>query len=111
MSIKENVVAVKMKMLDEIAAGGELSFTEEVKTKALRAINGGATDWVTYMRLFADTEKPQQLARLIPTDGTENDSAMRDARAYLVAAATCTPITTTHFEEAIGNALDEGLQD
>ena len=64
---------------------------DEVRIKSTKAINGTAADWVNYMQLFAKT--PQELARLIPTDGTENDEENIVARAYLAANGMCAPGT------------------
>jgi len=104
MTIKANVLQVKARI-----KAGEQPFSDQVKAKGLKAINGGPADWIAYMMLFAAVDKPQQLARLIPTDGTENDAAMRDARAYLVAAAPCTPDTVDNFEKGVTDILDVGL--
>lgn len=106
MTIKDNVLAVKARV-----AANEQPFSEQLKVKALKAIYGGAMDWVAYMSFFAAADKPEQLARLIPTDGTEGDKAMNEARAYLIAAAPCTPDTVQHFENGVTGILDEGLEE
>ena len=64
---------------------------DEVKIKSMKAILGSAADWVMYMKLYATT--PEELARLIPTDGTENNEQMNVARAYLAANGMCAPGT------------------
>jgi len=106
MTIKDNVLAVKARI-----EAGEQPFSDDVKIKALKAINGGPAEWIAYMSLFALPEKPHQLARLIPTDGTETQPDMQEARAYLVAAAPCTPDTVPNFEKGVSAVLDEGLED
>jgi hypothetical protein len=63
------------------------------------------------MAFFAAADRPEQLARLIPTDGTEGDQAMNEARAYLIAAAPCTPDTVNNFEKGVTGILDEGIED
>lgn len=111
MSIKDNIREVAAKIKAEEDAGGAKPVTNDVKSKALKAILGGNKEWIEYMRLFTKPDKPQQLARLIPTDGTETNDAMQEARAYLVASAPCTPATVNNMENAVGIILDEGLQD
>lgn len=106
MSIQGNVLAVKARVL-----ANEQPFAEQLKLKALKAIYGNAADWVAYMSFFAAADKPEQLARLIPTDGTDEDKAMNEARAYLIAAAPCTPDTVAHFEKGVTAILDEGLEE
>jgi hypothetical protein len=111
MTIRANVVAIRDQIQAEINSPNK-PITNKVKAKALQAINGGAYEWVEYMKIFALPEKPQELARLIPTDGTGGDGfeAMRDARAYLVAAGPCTPATVGNLEESVTDILDVGLQ-
>lgn len=60
--------------------------SDEVQTKATSAIIGGTIEWVAYMRLFAKSDS--ELARLIPTDGTTDDTR-NQARAYLAANGMC----------------------
>jgi hypothetical protein len=57
------------------------------------------------MEEFATT--PEELARLIPTDGTETNSGMNDARAYLVSKGACGTDTVTTFENGITEILDQ----
>jgi hypothetical protein len=101
MAISDNIVEVKQKI---IAEGAGSPTSARLRRKALDAISGGATEWVTYMREFAKT--PTELARLIPTDGTDADQGMNDARAYLVAKAPCGTDTVTGFEKGITVILD-----
>lgn len=109
MTIRANVVAAADKIRAEIGAANQ-PFTKELKAKALKAILGGSKEWVEYMRLFAVPEKPQQLARLVPTDDSSVNDSMNDARAYLVAAGPCTPDTVANMENAVTDILDIGLQ-
>lgn len=60
--------------------------SEEVQSKATKAILGGIADYVDYMKLFAKNDA--ELARLIPTDGTTEPERQR-ARAYLVRNGMC----------------------
>jgi hypothetical protein len=105
MTIKANVINVRDRIL------AEPDFAKEVKDAAIRAILGGNKEWVEYMKFFQDTNKPQQLARLIPTDDTESNAAMQEARAYLVASTPCTPATVNNMVNVVGDILDEGLPD
>jgi hypothetical protein len=101
MSIEANIMEVKQKIIDE----GQGSATAiRLRRKALDAILGGSAAWVGYMQEFAKT--PDELARLVPTDGSHSDQAMNDARAYLVAKAPCGTDTVTTFEKTITGALD-----
>src|SRR5580765_7116177 len=59
---------------------------DEVQKKAQDAILGGQEEWETYVSLFA--KDAQELARLIPTDGT-GDATRNRARAYLGANGMC----------------------
>ncbi len=60
--------------------------SDDVQSKAIKAILGSVTDYVSYMQLFAKDDA--ELARLIPTDGTTDD-ARQLARAYLVRNGMC----------------------
>lgn len=102
MTILANILEVKQQIIDE---GPGSQTAERLKRKALDAIMGGANEWVTYMREFAKT--PDELARLIPTDGTDNQADMNDARAYLVAKSPCGTDTVTTFERGISEILDQ----
>jgi hypothetical protein len=104
MTIKANILQAKARL-----KAGEQPYSDQLKAKALKAIYGGPADWVAYMMLFGAPDKPEQLARLVPTDGTENDAAMKEARAYLVAAGPCTPDTVDNFEKGVTDILDVGL--
>ena len=100
-NIEANILEVKQKIIDE----GPASETSiRLRRKALDAILGGSIEWVAYMQEFA--KSPEELARLIPTDGSHKDQAMNDARAYLVAKSPCGTDTVTTFEKTITGVLD-----
>jgi hypothetical protein len=106
MTIRANIEAKIVEMQQEVeahgSAGGDVS--RQVKEGAINAIMGGAADWVAYMKLFANN--PDQLARLIPSDGTEDDLDKREARAYLVSNAICAPGTATNLIDNVFDRLD-----
>lgn len=109
MTIKANILAVKDAILAEMAASpGHTSATaDRIKRKGLDAILGGAPAWIAYMQEFAKPAKPEELARLVPTDGTGNQADMNDARAYLVANGPCGVETVTKLEVGITDILDQ----
>jgi hypothetical protein len=98
---------------ERIQSGNNTSKTaDELHAKAVAAIfsgrlaNGQVSEaWQTYMNTFADT--PDDLARLIPTDGSENDVEKRDARAYLVANGVCTATSTMDLLNRVTTKLDQ----
>ena len=106
MTIRANIEARIVQMQAELDAnpviGGEIS--KKVKDGAINAVLGGATELISYMSLFANT--PAELARLVPTDGTENNADMREARAYLVSNAICAPGTATTLIDNVFDRLD-----
>lgn len=106
MTIRANIEEKIVVMQEEIAAnppnGGEVS--QRIKQGAISAILGGAADWIAYMNNFAKT--PEELAKLIPTDGTEDHPEKREARAYLVANAVCAPGTATGLIDNVFDRLD-----
>ncbi|HYY98479.1 MAG TPA: hypothetical protein VE642_07810 [Pyrinomonadaceae bacterium] len=70
-----------------------------------QVVDGHAPEaWEIYMNTFA--KSTDELARLIPTDGTENDPDKRDARAYLVANGTCGGTTTMNLLVRVTIKLD-----
>lgn len=101
-NIEEKIVEIQKEIEIHGPQGGPLS--KKIKEGSISAIMGGASDWVGYMSNFAKT--PEELARLIPTDGTENDPKKREARAYLVANAVCTPGTATGLIDNVFDTLD-----
>lgn len=108
MTIRQNIEERIVQMQEEIehfAPLGELGpISRQVKEGSIAAILGGASDWIAYMSLFA--KSPEELAKLIPTDGTQNDPDKREARAYLVANAVCTPGTATGLIDNVFDRLD-----
>ena len=101
-NIEGNILEVKQTIINE-GAGSQTA--ARLRRKALDAINGGSVHWVLYMEEFAKT--PDELARLIPTDGSHTDQGMNDARAYLVAKSPCGTDTVTGFENTISAVLDQ----
>jgi hypothetical protein len=111
MTIKANVEEKKKLIETEMeaskaATGAATSATaDDLKRKGLDAILGGPVEWVRYMKEFAKT--PEELARLIPTDGTHDRADMNDARAYLIANAPCTPETVSKLIFGVTDILDQ----
>ena len=107
MAISDNIRAKANAVRDEKAASeNEVSATaQDLHAKATKAIVGGVADWVAYMQLFADPNDPAQLARLIPTDGTDDDDR-QSARAYLVRNGMCTEETTEMLTDHVTTTLD-----
>jgi hypothetical protein len=110
MTVRDNIRAKMTKIQEELSnSGGTTSQTAtELQDKAVKAILGGASEWVDYMRLFALPDHPEQLARLIPTEENVSDTARQKARAYLLANGTCGAGTTTRLDENVTNLLNEG---
>jgi len=75
---------------------------------AMKAILGGTEDWVNYMKLFADSDVPAELARLVPTaeDPEDKRADRQEARAYLVANGMCTDETTGTLQMRVTKRLD-----
>jgi hypothetical protein len=104
MTIRENIRAKMNAIAVEVEAGAEIPVSKKLKEMGINAILGGAKDWLAYMNLFAGG--PGELARLIPTDGTENDVEKQEARAYLVANSVCAPGTAGALENTVFDKLD-----
>jgi hypothetical protein len=102
-NIQEKIDAIHQERVT-IPDGQPHPIADEVRTKATNAILGGATNWVKYMQLFAKT--PEELARLIPTDGTEEDPEKKEARAYLVANGMCAPGTGDKLLNVVSSKLN-----
>jgi hypothetical protein len=120
MSIRDNILAVKKQLLNELDAP-QHPRSEEVQKKALLAIRKGddSDDWKTYMKLFVDnagvaddptTTSGKQLLRLIGKDSKGGLPEFDDRRAYLAADGTCTTETVTNFGRNASVALDADLQ-
>lgn len=77
----------------------------EAREKSTQAILKGNTsdEWKLYMSLYSTSD--EELARLIPTDGT-TDPVRQEARAYLVSNAMCGMGTGKHLLNKVGNKLD-----
>jgi hypothetical protein len=108
MSIKDNIIAVKKQLLNDVVAA-DPQFSKDLQTKALAAIQHGqgSAEWETYMKLFANSNA--QLDRLTAKDATAGDPDMNQKRAYLAADGTCTPDTVLNFGHNASDALDFGL--
>ncbi len=106
-NILANILLRKQQIHDErVASGGTVSETSNrLKLKGLSAIRGGPAEWAIYMKEFANT--PEELARLIPTDGSHVRGDMNDARAYLVANGPCGTGTYNRLEVGISALLDQ----
>jgi hypothetical protein len=78
---------------------------------AIAAVTGGILSpaWETYMKLFVSNNDPEQLARLLATDGTANDQTLIDCRAYLVSNGVCGETTRLRFEENV-KSIDRDLE-
>ncbi|MBI1761938.1 MAG: hypothetical protein HYR56_10930 [Acidobacteria bacterium] len=94
------------RIIDKVRARKEVVLAdkkaaEENRAKSVEAVLGGIDSpaWETYMQQFAET--PEQLKRLIGTDGTRNDFTLNVKRAYLAASAVCGPPTTTEFDREV----------
>lgn len=114
--ILDNIQVKINTIKDERASSpdGKTSATgNDVQQKAIAAIHGGAAEWAQYMKLFAGQEGsanfPRLLARLIPTDGTHANDAMRTARAYLVGNGVCGAITGDGLDREVTIILDQGF--
>ena len=112
MPIKDNIRAKMKQIADEVAAGGPTPIGDDLRNKAQAAILAGQGQnpaWTAYMELFTVSQPPAthdaQLARLMPTDGT-NDQPRQKARAYLVSNAMCAPGTTGTLDTNVTGTLD-----
>ena len=104
MSIRKNIEDV----MNNIQADSNVGL--DIQEKAVNAIKSGegTTAWRTYMAMFAQNER--ELARLLPTDETQNVFKMDVARTYLVGNGTCGAETTGfHLIEGVNDTLDENL--
>jgi hypothetical protein len=105
MAISDNIKARAQAVIDERQTGPSQT-ARELHDKAVKAITGGPADWVAYMKMYAgDPIDPDQLARLIPTDGTD-DAVRQEARAYLVRNGMCLDDTTHMTIDHVDDKLD-----
>jgi hypothetical protein len=114
MPISTNIQEIADRIRDEVNASedGTSQTAAGLHVKAVAAIFSGGQvvdgqappAWKDYMNTFA--KSPEELARLIPTDGTDNDPVKRDARAYLVANGTCGTGTTMTLQDNVTTKLD-----
>jgi hypothetical protein len=77
---------------------------------AIAAIHEGVNSqaWETYMKQFVHNDNPDQLARLMATDGTVDDPAFRMHRAYLLGNAVCATTTDTGLHVTV-NTIDGNI--
>lgn len=110
MAIRDNIKQVKKQMLQDIV-GDNQNFTQQVQDKAIAAIlkGPGSPQWETYMKMFIDEGRQDQLDRLMGADNTANDEDMNRARAYLVADGPCGTDTVTNFGNFASIILDKDL--
>jgi hypothetical protein len=91
-----------LKMKADILVGGPSgTVATENRKRAIAAVTGGVTStaWRTYMSHFATT--PEQLERLLGTDGTGDDAVLIEKRAYLVGNGVCGEGTGQNFGELV----------
>ena len=105
MAISENVQKVAEDIKKELLVppGGKSQLAQNVQEKAIKAIFGGPVEWVEYMQQFSTNA--DELARLIPTDGT-SDNKRKLARAYLLANGMCGETTTGALQNNVTVDLD-----
>lgn len=109
MTVRDNIQTLMTRIEEEREATEDSSSgtADRIQELAMKAIIGGPAEWVDYMSIYALPDKPEQLARLIPTDGT-TDADRQKARAYLVANGTCGAGTTGRLIENVTDRLNEG---
>lgn len=111
MAISFNILRKMEAIEDEIEARrldprAATPVSTELQDKVKAAMIGGRASaaWRDFMNLFASNAA--ELARLIPTDGTETDAGKEKARAYLVANTVCTIGTTGLLIKTVTTKLD-----
>jgi hypothetical protein len=107
-----------MKIIDQVlakkAALEDPGVANENKKKAIAAVTGGikSAGWKAYMEQFARKDDGQldtdQLMRLLATDGTANDPALIECRAYMVGNGVCGLGTKGSFDELV-RSIDRDL--
>lgn len=108
MNIKKTLDDLILKIDDEMAKNnGHSDTADRLKDLSIKAILGGPGEWIEYMRLFEDKNDPAQLARLIPTDGSQVRGDMQVARAYLIAGGPCGPSTYKDLARTVTIVLDQ----
>ena len=103
-NISEKIEAIHEERITIANPAKPHPIADEVRTKARKAILGGAEDWKAYVQLFA--KNAAELARLIPTDGTGDDEKKSTARAYLAANGMCAPGTGDRLLDNVTNELN-----
>jgi hypothetical protein len=124
MSIKGSIqLVITQILLEKQTTGGKSETSDKVHDRSVAAIIAGqrtpagdiTPQWREYMNFLltatGTTADPDELARLLPTDGTNTgspkDIARQGERAYLVANGMCGSTTTdTLLDGNVTNALD-----
>ncbi len=106
--ILDNIKKIQQDFKEAQEQGTEFPLAMEIQAKSVEAIIGGAKSeaWIEYMKIFASPSDPKQLERLVPTDGTDDDTDKRLARAYLAGNGPCGPITLTRLDFTVDDTLD-----
>lgn len=111
-TIREKILEEQAKIFsDEPEVSSEA--INRLRNQAIEAMYNGprSPQWITFMKNFVDNDNEAQLARL--TERRSEDILCNRyidlARTYLIANATCTPNTTTHFLDGIDDILDQTL--
>lgn len=110
--IIDMVKAKKASMIKNPAEAGQN------QTLAIAAMKGGirSQEWRSYMMQFVEPGptpgvpvNPDQLNRLLATDGTLGMPELDTKRAYMVGNATCGDMTTGMFDYQV-DTIDVGIQ-
>jgi hypothetical protein len=110
MSIQDNIVEIIQRVLADQT--GQLG--EDLRRMAIDAIYGGpkSDQWRDYMKNFVNPpDDPIQLARLTGVDdkACAESPYIREARAYLIANATCGTPTFKTTTRGVDDVLDKSL--
>jgi hypothetical protein len=112
--IIDHVLVMKAAINQPGAAG--LAAAKANSDLAIKAVTGGIKhpDWRTYMEQYCRGDDGQvdqeQLDRLLAVDGTDQNQALIDNRAYLVSNGVCGQGTRARFEENVVT-IDQGLEE
>ena len=109
----EKIIDRVIAMKDAINQPGDagIKAAKDNTVLAIAAVTGGikSTDWETYMKQFVSNDDPEQLSRLLATDGTDKTQALIDNRAYLVSNGVCGQGTKARFDENV-RTIDTDLE-
>jgi len=113
MSISNNI----SKKISEVIGDKTGDAADQISDQAFEALFAGitSTEWETFMKNFADAQKPEQLARLTLQDSKAQDPAVRKTLVYLAASSMCGADTIMNipkyvFVEILDKTLDCGAQ-